>query len=67
MELRQLLPLGILAVVALLVLRFVIGAIKFSAKFLVWGVFVAGVLGIAYLWYQGNPSVGPPPLSIPAP
>lgn len=67
MELRQLLPLLILAVVALLVMRLVIGAIKLSAKYLVWGVVIAGVVGIAYLWYQGNPSLGPPPLSIPAP
>ena len=54
-------------VVALMVLRFVIGAIKASAKLLLWGVVIVVVLGAGYLWYQGQ---GPgqaelPSLSIP--
>ena len=63
------LPWIIVAVVVLVVFRMIIGAVKTSAKMMMWLV-IAIALGAGFLWYQQNhqgastPNL--PSLSIPA-
>jgi uncharacterized membrane protein YccC len=68
MELRSMLPLVVAALVVFVLVRLVLGAIKSSAKLMVWAIVAAAVFGLAYLWYQGPSATGEslPTLSIPA-
>ena len=63
------LPWIIVAVVLLVVFRMVVGAVKTSAKMMMWLV-IAIALGAGFLWYQqnGSGSTTPnlPSLSIPS-
>lgn len=54
MDIRQLLPFIIVALVALVVLRTVIGAIKTSAKLMVWTIITVAALAGAVLWFNQN-------------
>jgi hypothetical protein len=47
------LPWIVVAIVAFIVLRMVIGAIKMSATVLFWLVVIAAA-GLAYVWFQQN-------------
>ena len=69
MDLRQVLPLVLAAAAALIVLRVLMGLVRASAKFLVWGVLLAAVVGGGFLWYQGQRTtrLEPPTLQIPGP
>lgn len=69
MDIRQLLPFIIVALVALVVLRTVIGAIKTSAKLLVWTIVTVAALAAGVLWFNNQNTDGTqhtlPSLSIP--
>ena len=54
MDLRQWLPIFLMVVVALVILRVLVGLVRASAKFLVYGVLLAAVVGGGFLWYQGQ-------------
>lgn len=63
-----LLPWIIVALVAFVLLRMVLGAIKTSAKLMMWAVIAIVALGAGFLWYQGQldgTQQGLPSLSIP--
>ena len=69
MDLHSSLPIVVAVLVAFVVLRVVIGALRMSAKLMTWGVLAAAVFGLGYLWYQNqDPSNLPelPVLNIPA-
>ena len=69
MEFRSLLPIIIAALVAFVVLRMVLSAIKTSAKWMMWGVIAVITLGGGFLWYQnqsGDHGLDLPALSIPS-
>ena len=68
MELGSLLPIVMAAIVGLIVLRMVIGAIKTSAKLMVWTIVAAAAVGLGYLWYEGQATEGQsiPTLNIPS-
>ena len=64
-----LLPLIIVALVAFVLLRMILGAIKASAKLMMWTIVAVVALGAGFLWYQGQldgdrPSL--PTLNIPS-
>ena len=70
MELQSLLPIVVAVLAGFVVLRLLIGAIRMSAKLMVWGVLAAAVFGLGYLWYQNQDPENPielPALNIPAP
>ncbi len=53
MAISSLLPWIVIAVVALLVLRAVVGVVKTSAKMLLWLV-IAAAAALGWLWWQAN-------------
>ena len=68
MDLTTLLPFVIVALVAFVALRVIVGAIKTSAKMMVWLLIAAVTLGGGLYWYQNQtgaerPNI--PTLSIP--
>ena len=70
MGLGTLLPWLVVALVAFIALRFVIGAIKSSMRMMMLAVILIVVLGGGYLWYSGQLGGGAadlPVLSVPAP
>ena len=69
MDLRTWLPLVVTVFVGLVVLRMVIGALRKSAKLMMWLVVAAAVFGLGYVWYhEQDPSSRPelPVLNIPS-
>ncbi len=69
MDFRNLLPLVIVALVAFVVFRMALNAIKTSAKLLVWLVLAIVAAGAGFLWLQNQPgaeSQNIPVLRIPA-
>ena len=69
MELRGLLPLVVALIVGFVLLRLVLGAIKTSAKLMVWAVVAAALFGLGYLWMENQGMEGGgslPSLSIPS-
>jgi len=53
MNISQILPWLVIAIVAFVVLRMVVGAIKTSAKMMLWMVVLLAA-GFGWLWWQAN-------------
>lgn len=62
MEIGVLLPWIVIALVAFVVLRIVLGAIKSSAKLMLWIVIAIVGLGGGFLWLQNQPEAARPAL-----
>ena len=62
MEIRGLLPIIIAAIMAFVVLRMVLSAIKTSAKLMMWGVVAVITLGGGFLWFQNQQGARHPEL-----
>lgn len=62
MDIAAFAPFVVLAIVVFFVLRIVAGAIKTSAKLMLWMIVTVAVLGAGLLWYQSQDSANDAPL-----
>ena len=68
MEISSLLPFILIALVAFVVLKMIVGAIKSSAKLMLWATVAVVAFGACFLWYQSQTGASSslPTLSIPS-